>query len=174
VGIRARVAINETLTAGWTDFAVAMAGAAAALAGLVMVAISVNITAILALPGVTARAAAAVGSLVLVVVSAGLLLVPGQSAQVLGVELLLPAALAITLHTVSLVKRMRQTAAPRYSRGIAVPVAIVQLLPIVAGALLQVVAENGGGGLYWVAAGLLFTIAGSMLDAWVLMVEILR
>ena len=28
--------------------------------------------------------------------------------------------------------------------------------------------------LYWVAAGLVLTVAGSMLDAWVLMVEILR
>ncbi|WP_345061972.1 hypothetical protein [Leifsonia kafniensis] len=29
-------------------------------------------------------------------------------------------------------------------------------------------------GLAWIAAGMLFTIIGSMLDAWVLMVEILR
>jgi hypothetical protein len=166
--------MDETLTTGWSDFAVAIAGAAAALAGLVMVAISVNIKEILALPGVTARAAAAVGSLVLVVVTAGLLLVPGQPAPALGVELLVPAALAITLHCVSLVKRMRQAAAPRFSRGIAIPVALAQLLPVVWGALLLIGAGDGGGGLYWVAAGLLLTVAGSMLDAWVLMVEILR
>ena len=166
--------MDDTLTAGWSDFAVALAGAAAALAGLVMVAISVNIKEILALPGVTARAAAAVGSLVLVVVTAGLLLVPGQPVPVLGAELLAPAALAVALHAVSLVKRMRQAAVPRFTRGMAVPVAAVQLLPIVLGALLLMFAEGGGGGLYWVAAGLLLTIAGSMLDAWVLMVEILR
>lgn len=166
--------MDETPTAGWSDFAVAVAGASAALAGLVMVAISVNIREILALPGVTARAAAAVGSLVLVVVSAGLLLIPGQPASVLGVELLAPAALAVALHVVSLVKRMRQVTVPRFTRGIAVPIAILQLFPVVVGALLLVFAEAGGGGLYWVAAGLLLTVTGSMLDAWVLMVEILR
>jgi hypothetical protein len=166
--------MDDTLTSGWNDFAVALAGAAAALAGLVMVAISVNIREILALPGVTARAAAAVGSLVLVVVTAGLLLVPGQPAAVLGVELLATAALAITLHAVSLVKRMHQGTVPRFTRGIAVPIAALQLLPVVIGALLLVFADDDGGGLYWVAAGLLLTIAGSMLDAWVLMVEILR
>jgi hypothetical protein len=166
--------MEQTVTAGWSDFAVAMAGAAAALAGLVMVAISVNIKEILALPGITARAAAAVGSLVLVVVTAGLLLVPGQPAPALGVELLVPAVLAISLHTVSLVKRMRQPAGPRVSRGIAVPVAIVQLFPVVLGAVLLTFFDGAGGALYWVAAGLLLTVAGSMLDAWVLMVEILR
>ena len=113
--------MDDTLTAGWSDFAVALAGAAAALAGLVMVAISVNIKEILALPGVTARAAAAVGSLVLVVVTAGLLLVPGQPAPVLGAELLVPAALAVLLHAVSLVKRMRQATVPRFTRGIPGP-----------------------------------------------------
>jgi hypothetical protein len=166
--------MDGTLMTGWSDFAVAMAGAAAALAGLVMVAISVNIREILALPGVTARAAAAVGSLILVVVTAGLILVPGQPAPALGVELLVAAALAVTLHTVSLVKRMRHPGGPRTSRGVAVAVAIVQLLPIMLGALLLAFADGGGGGLYWVAAGLVLTLAGSMLDAWVLMVEILR
>lgn len=166
--------MDDALTAGWTDFAVALAGAGAALAGLVMVAISVNIKEILALPGVTARAAAAVGSLVLVVGTAALLLMPGQPAPVLGVELLLPAALAIALHAGSLVKRMRQAAVPRFSRVIAVPIAVVQLLPVVFGALLLIFADGGAGALYWVAAGLLLTITGSMLDAWVLMVEILR
>ena len=44
---------------GWSEFAVAAAGATAALAGLVIVGISVNIKEILAFPGLTARAAAA-------------------------------------------------------------------------------------------------------------------
>lgn len=165
--------MDDTLTTAWSDFAVALAGSAAAMAGLVMVAISVNIKEILALPGVTARAAAAVGSLVLVVVTAGLLLVPDQSAPLLGAELLVAVTPAIALHVVSLGKRMRQAAVPRFTRGAAVPIAVVQLFPLVLGALLLVVAD-GGGGAYWVAAGLLLTIAGSMLDAWVLMVEILR
>ncbi|WEO79052.1 hypothetical protein BJQ94_08470 [Cryobacterium sp. SO2] len=165
--------MDATLTTGWTDFAVAMAGAAAALAGLVMVALSVNIKEILALPGLPARAAAAVGSLVLVVVTGGLLLVPGQPAPVLGFEILVALVPAIALHTVSLNHRMRHAQAPRLSLSLYLTAAALQLFPFVLGGLLLVVA-GGSVGLFLVAAGVLLTVIGSMLDAWVLMVEILR
>lgn len=48
---------------GWHDFFVAMAGGSAALAGLVMVALSVTVKAILALPWLPARAGAAVAAM---------------------------------------------------------------------------------------------------------------
>ncbi|WP_104162391.1 hypothetical protein [Cryobacterium sp. N22] len=165
--------MDESVTAGWSDFAVAMAGAAAALAGLVMVAISVNIREILALPGLPARAAAAVGSLVLVVVTGGLLLVPGQPGPLLGVEVLVAVVPAAWLHAVSLSHRTRNSATPRYSLAVYLPLAAIQLLPFVLGALLLIV-TGASGGVYLVAAGVILTIIGSMLDAWVLMVEIRR
>ena len=62
---RYRVRMIEQVTAGWAEFSVATAGAGAALAGLVMVVISVNVREILASPSLPARAGAAVGSLVL-------------------------------------------------------------------------------------------------------------
>jgi len=177
--------------AAWSDFAVAMAGAAAALAGLVMVAISVNIKEILALPSLPARAAAAVGSLVLVVVTSGLLLVPAQPEAALGAEILGATAGAAWLHAVSLRQTMRLTSRPRSARVLSAPIAAAQLLPLFIGAGLLLVSGLGlfdsapagaalsgaalsGAALYWVAAGLVLTVIGSMLDAWVLMVEILR
>lgn len=165
--------MDDTVTTGWGDFAVAMAGAAAALAGLVMVAISVNIREILALPGVPARAAAAVGSLVLVVVTAGLILVPGQPGAVLGGEVLVAVAPVIVLHTISLRHRARNSADGRYSLALYLPLAALQLLPVVLGAVLLLVTGTATG-VYLIAAGLILTLIGSMLDAWVLMVEILR
>jgi len=169
--------MTEPVTTGWTDFALATAGAAAALAGLVMVAISVNIRQILGLAGVSARAAAAIGSLVLVVVSSALILVPGQPGSALGAELLAAAAAAALLHGVSLSHSMRQATRPRAARLLSLPIAAAQLAPLIVGALLLVFGGDGslaGAALYWVAAGLILTVIGSMLDAWVLMVEILR
>jgi hypothetical protein len=42
---------------------------------------------------------------------------------------------------------------------------------VVAGASLL---GESGGGLYWLAAGIAFAIAGAIANAWVLLVEILR
>ncbi len=38
---------------------------------------------------------------------------------------------------------------------------------------ISVLAE-GGGGLYWIAAGILGALVGAVANAWVLLVEILR
>ncbi len=164
--------MEDALAGGWGEFGVAMAGAAAALAGLVMVVVSVNIREILALEGLSARAATAVGSLVFVVVAAGASLVPGQSLPVLGGEILAATVLAALLHIHSQRRNFTLTDRPlseRVSHLIAVP---VQLAPLVVGAILLLTGDPGG--LYWVAAGVVLTIIGSMVDAWVLMVEILR
>lgn len=169
---RYRVRMIEQVTAGWAEFSVATAGAGAALAGLVMVVISVNVREILASPSLPARAGAAVGSLVLVVVTALLLLLPGQSAEVLGAEILLAALAAIVLHARSLWQSLQQRARPLSARITAIPLAAVQLLPIAIGAVLMMLGNPVA--LYWVAIGLVLTIIGSMLDSWVLMVEILR
>lgn len=161
------------LTTAWGDFAVAMAGAAAALAGLVMVAISVNIKEILAFRGLTARAASAIGSLVLVVVMAALILLPGQPAPILGAEVLVAVVPVIVLQVVSLHRRTHQSDSAGHSLALYVPLVTLQLAPVIGGALLLLLAGDGAG-LYWLAAGMVLTVVGSMLDAWVLMVEILR
>lgn len=164
--------MTGTISEGWSEFAVATAGAAAALAGLVMVAVSVNIREILVLPGVPSRAAAAVGSLVLVVVTSVLILVPAQPTTALGIELLAVTLAAVWLHVVSLRQIVSQKARPRSARRLSIPLAAVQLVPLIIGAVL--ILADSPGALYWIAAGLLLTVIGSMFDAWVLMVEILR
>ncbi|MFH5822688.1 hypothetical protein [Georgenia sp. AZ-5] len=159
-------------TAGWEDFFVAMAGGSAALAGLVMVAISVNIKAILSFPSLPARAGAAVGSLVLVVVVSGVALIPEQPAALLGAEVLACAAVATLLHVVYLRQSARLTEVALLGRILRVPLVLLQLVPLLVGA--AVLLAGSGAGLAWVAGGVVLTIIGSMLDAWVLMVEILR
>lgn len=164
--------MSDALTAGWHEFYVALAGAAAALAGLVMVAISVNIKEIIAGPTLPARAGAAVGSLVLIVVIAAVGLIPGQTSTALGVEILLGTLVASALHLMSLRHVVRVGASSRANRIARIPLTLAQLLPLLIGAALLIAGAPVG--LGWIAAGMLLTIIGSMLDAWVLMVEIRR
>ncbi|WP_127125325.1 hypothetical protein [Georgenia sp. SYP-B2076] len=164
--------MTEPFTAGWEDFFVAMAGGSAALAGLVMVAISVNIKAILSLPSVPTRAGAAVASLVLVVVISGLALVPRQPAVLLGAEVLAGTCVAALTHLAYLRQSRRLPDVAPSSRILRVSLTALQLLPLLAGAGLLLVGSDAG--VAWVAAGIILTIIGSTLDAWVLMVEILR
>jgi hypothetical protein len=156
----------------WTDLFVASAGASAALAGLVFVAVSINVDRILKLEGVPERARVTVTLLASVVVVSIVSLIPGQDRVALGAELL---GLGL-LFTVG-IGRLTQQSLPR---GPAPPswtvsrllVSASGTLPfIVAGASL--LAETGGG-LYWVAAGIVFAIAGGVANAWVLLIEILR
>jgi hypothetical protein len=67
---RLRAGLPVEMFEGWGEFLVATAGAAAALAGLIIVAMSVHIKTILNIPGMTFRAAAPIASLILSVVSA--------------------------------------------------------------------------------------------------------
>ena len=52
----------DTVADAWTNFFVAMAGATAALSGLLIVAMSVNIRQLLASPSLPARAGAAISA----------------------------------------------------------------------------------------------------------------
>jgi hypothetical protein len=64
--------------AAWSDFAVAVAGAAAALSGLLFVAVSINLSRILAFSNLPARAAQTLIMLVTPLVVSLLVLIPAQ------------------------------------------------------------------------------------------------
>jgi len=87
-----RPAYDECLTAydvsEWTDLFVASAGASAALAGLVFVAVSINVDRILKFEGLPERALETVLMLLIVVLVSIVGLIPGQSTTALGAEVL--------------------------------------------------------------------------------------
>jgi modulator of FtsH protease len=74
-------------TEEWKDFFVAVSGAASALAGLVFVALSINLSRILEMPGLPARAGETIILLAAALLAALIALIPGQSTQVLGLAL---------------------------------------------------------------------------------------
>ena len=155
----------------WTEFFVAAAGASAALAGLVFVAVSINIERILAMEGIPDRALQALMQLLAVVVFSLLALAPGQSNVALGLELV-AMGLAITVASVWLITRALK------AHGITSPLDPRRAL-VAAGTVPFVVAgvsliTEAGGGIYWVLAGVIAALIGGVLNAWVLLVEILR
>jgi modulator of FtsH protease len=157
----------------WKDLFVAVAGASAALAGLLFVAVSINVERIIKYEGLPERGLEALTMLLvpLVVSIAGLL--PGQSHVALGLELL-----GITAALVAMLLRLPIAQLPE---GIETPSGYVLgrrlvrlsgtvLLGI--GALAELFAVAGG--LYWIAAAIVALILGAVVNAWVLLVEILR
>lgn len=158
--------------AEWSDLFVATAGASAALAGLVFVAVSINLERILEFSGLPERALQTLLLLLGVVVVSIVGLIPGQSPTALGVELL-AWGLVLLAATAALGAKIRAPeGAPRgwsVSRNAIVALGTV---PIVVGGI-SVIATSGGG-LYWIVAGIVGALAGGVANAWVLLVEILR
>lgn len=158
----------------WTNFFVAAAGASAALAGLAIVAISVNLTRILEFSHLPARSAATVARLILILVSAMAALIP-QPLAALGAEILLFALAAWWLEIRSNRRSVRahaQIGRPRFESLLESVVGEVQVLPFVIGAILLM--ANRDSGRYCIAAGVLSIFIFSTLNVWVLLVEILR
>jgi modulator of FtsH protease len=155
----------------WTDLFVASAGASAALTGLLFVAVSLNIKDILENKILPGRALQTLLLLLSAVVVSLVSLVPGQSTTALGVELLVFGlgfgGWAIVL-AVRSVKEARQYVHPLFHFGLIAPGTV----PPVIGAVSLI--AHSGGGLYWTAGGIIGALLGAAVNAWVLLVEILR
>lgn len=160
-------------TVEWESLFIAEAGASAALAGLLFVALSINLKRILQGAGLPGRAGEAIVLLLAVLVVSTLVLVPGQSPRVLGAELLGSGLVTWLILVVIHVGAVRGRVAPSPSllvrRIVLAQVAVLPLL--VAGVSLLV---GAGGGLYWLVPGALLCLLVAVLDAWVLLIEILR
>ncbi|RLQ81209.1 hypothetical protein D9V28_14855 [Mycetocola zhadangensis] len=156
----------------WSEFNVAMAGATAALAGLVIVASSVNIAEIIKSNTLTARLGAGIASLVLALVASALGLVPEISPMWFGIVLLC-AVLGSAVFQVHAARLVFADADP--AARVRIPKAALGFLPIVAYAASAVaVMLQHPSGLHFSAAGCLLAIVAAIIVSWVALVEVLR
>jgi hypothetical protein len=163
--------ITDPALQAWHDFFVAQAGASAALAGLLFVAISINLARILEFTSLPVRAAEAFLSLLSVLAVSTFALVPGQSLRACGLEIGASGTLLWVLQTFSMVS-VWKVSHPQ-ARSIA-RVLANQLppLPFVAAGVLLFLGYSKG--MYWTVPGVLLSFTAGLFGAWILLIEIQR
>lgn len=157
----------------WTDFAVGVSGAAAALAGLLVVSISINVREIAGDAALAPRAASALGMLVTPLVTAICVLIPDQSRDALGVELLVVGVVSAFV----LIRQSwpRDLAPHRTVRSWFIGQAmwvVITVVPLLVAGIGLLTTELGA--LYWLPLSVIGALIGGLLQAWVLLIEILR
>ena len=164
--------MNEVAN-GWADFFVAEVGAAAALSGLVIVAISINLQRILTYPQLPGRAAESLFTLISALLVASVGLIPHQSAHTLGLEVtaiglgLAASSATVQLRAIALVKGQPvKWWLPRFA------ISLSTATPMVIGGIQLMTGMPDGS--YWIAAGILLSLVAGVYNTWVLLVEILR
>jgi hypothetical protein len=162
----------------WADFALAHVGASAALLGLVFVGISINLRDIIGSGRLVHRAAEAVVLLGGVLVTATVVLIPGQRKGALSTELILFAVVqfaVVFFFQKDAVTQLVDPGKPGPPRG---SVAVRRALGLGSAVVIAIVgcslAAEVGGGLYWWPVAILAAYLGALLNAWILLIEILR
>lgn len=157
----------------WDEFFVAIAGAAAALTGLIFVGVSINLNRILSFARLPDRALQAIILMLTILVASVLCLVPGQPILFIGLELLC-VGVAVWVISLRLDIRIYRQTAEKYRPQFLPQILLNELatLPyIVAGV---VVLTQGLDGFYWLVPAVVFSFIKAVFDAWVLLVEINR
>lgn len=158
----------------WSNFFLGELGAAAALAGLLFVSVSVNQARILSLGRMADRELEALAMLFLVIVVASLPLVPGQPIRWLGAELFGISALTL-LWLVPLQKGYLKLIDPDYHKTTARMIwfnRMAIMIIVVGGLALAVLGKEWG--LYLLPVGILLVFVAAGANAWVLLIEINR
>ena len=157
---------------GWNEFNVAMAGATAALAGLVIVAASVNIGDIIKAESLTARLASSIATLVLAIISSAVGLIPGITGTWYGIVMLVGVACAVVFQVSATIRIMENHHPENRMR---VGKSVLGFLPLAAyavGGILLLVGSPTG--LVLFAVGSILAIVVALVVSWIVLVEVLR
>jgi hypothetical protein len=156
----------------WHDFFSTQAAAGAALAGLVFVAISLNLQRVLSSRAVSGRAVEALLLLLSLLIVGLLGLIPEQKPIALGIEFIV-FGLVMTVSLVRIGSGAANVGGATRNQYLG-RLCLGQLasLPIIVAGISFITGD--GGGLYWVALSTIVAVVAGTIGAWVLLVEILR
>jgi modulator of FtsH protease len=157
--------------AAWHDFFMAAVGASAALLGLLFVSLSINIQTILKYPYLPGRAAATLGILLVVLVVCFFGLAPNESRTTFGWVIVVVSSLSAGQTVRTSIHRWRSGDRLTWT-FVSLTQLLVPVLAIFGGGVSLL--ANGGGGIYWILVGTALVFVSASVNAWVLLVEILR
>ena len=165
--------MGAVVTEGWHDFLVAAAGAAGALAGLVFVALSLNLGRILESQELPGRAAETIVQLAGALTAALLALIPDTTPASLGGLVIGTGTLMWAVPTrLQVLSIVRKTYYRRWFAFQRLALHQVASLPMVLAGVLVVLGARHA--MDWMAGALLAAMIGALNNAWVLLVEIVR
>ncbi len=157
----------------WSNLFVATAGASATLAGLLFVGLSINLDKLVKMPGVLLRGAASLALLTSILGLSILLLIPDQTVRNAGIEVLGVAVASACIVGILSVRSV-QHSHPQY-RGNALALTglrLFALAPLAVSGVLMI--ANHANGTDLLVPGMLMTFIVTIVDAWVILVEIAR
>jgi hypothetical protein len=167
------LALSFESIAEWSTLLAVEAGAAATLTGLVFVALSINLSRILAVPGLSGRGAESVMQFLQVFFISTVALIPKQPQRIFAIEILVIAGVSwcaqLTVQIRYLKVRTGHPWAWFVNRAVMSQFATIPF--VVAGITLLL---GVPGAIYWLVPGFTFSFLAGIVSAWVLLVEILR
>jgi hypothetical protein len=158
--------------AGWSDFHVAMVGATAALAGLVIVAASVNIDKVVAVRTITSRLAVSIATLVVAIVVCGVALMPDLPLPWFGVTTVIATIPTAVFQVHAAFTLARDTHGASSGRFLRPAIGFVPILAYLAAGVLCLAGQPAGVAVS--AVGTLTAIVTAILMSWIALVEVLR
>lgn len=163
----------------WHDFFVAMAGAAVAFAGLVLVSVSINLERIIKRPSLVVRSAGPLIILFFLFIASSIMLIPDQRVRLYGYELVV-LAVVFSIVTGTVLRRQGQDARQAVQAGLApgnsfrlraACCAITAVAMLMAGVMLALGNEKGA---FFLVPAIVSGFLVSFVEAWVLLIEIDR
>jgi hypothetical protein len=165
--------MNHASITEWNTLLAVEAGAAATLTGLVFVALSINLSRILAVPGLSGRGAESMMQFLQVFFISTVALIPKQPQRIFAIEVLVLAAASWVAQVTVQIRYLKVRTGHPWSwfvnRAVMSQFATIPFL--VAGITLLL---GVPGAIYWLVPGFVFSFLAGIISAWVLLVEILR